>query len=212
PRLARAALSDEALFRALARIEDVYQLDEPPAYPHFELDRIAPPAQRALWRSASPAEGAGRFVRQLAGDVELRVKVYRRKMEASFRGLTDWLSASVTPAHTPVFVPARRSGKTGKGEVLSLPDREGNLSITLAVEAAGQGKAHLGVEVRDLNTDQPIERAQVSLRYARGAEVIHTQGGKATFVGLEPAEYTIEVKPARGAQAGRVWQLTITLE
>lgn len=207
-----------AQFLELMRLEELGQLEEPKHYPDFDLSFLSPDPPPEVWRTTAlqSPEDASQRVRQLAKGIELRIKVYKYKMNASFEGLTGWLSSSVMWARAPVVEPVRRGGKkkrVGKGQVLSLPDPEGNLEITLAVQNAGKGRSHLSIELREVRSGRPVEWAKVNLRYAGGEEETRTRArGKATFQELEPGEYTIEIKPTKGEKAEQLWRFTITLE
>lgn len=221
-RLAGEILGEEALhFLEFIYLEDMGRLKTPPSYPEFNLSFLTPSSppisQPQIWRTAGlPLPGgAGRQIRQLAEGIELRINIYKRKMDASFEGLTGWLSSSVMPARAPVVAPVWRGGqkkRTGKGQVLSLPDPEGNLEITLAVQAAHRGKSHLKIEVSEAESGRPLERVRINLRHATGSQALHTRAGKAVFYELAPDRYTIEVKPVGKGEVSQEWHFDITLE
>jgi hypothetical protein len=234
-----AALGEEgALLMALAEREEAGELEVAPPPPAFELSFLAeaegatssvtsrrgpagpagtysqlPSGSAWQWVTPGPRSDPGQRERRLAGDVRLRVRLSRRHGEASFQGLSDWLQSSVTSSRGSVAAAGRGGAPDGQGEVLTLPDPEGRLQITLAVLASARGDGHISVEVSDLATGRPVERAHVELRAdAGGGEGAVTRAGRATFLSVTPGDYTIEVRPAGAAFGARNWRLSLTLE
>ncbi|MDI7275403.1 MAG: hypothetical protein QME94_05455 [Anaerolineae bacterium] len=194
--------SFEALLQAVS-LEEQGALEEPPGYPRFDLSFLE---RKPLWTPADASRQAARQVRQLAEEVALRVRVLKRGLEASFTGLPTGLRP------VPVAVQATRRGSRAPGQRLSLPDPAANVAVTLTVQAAGAGRSHLSVELRELEPDRPLPRARASLLSSSGQEVVPLRQGRATFAGLEPAHYVLEMLVASSDGAERVWRLPIDVQ
>jgi hypothetical protein len=121
--------------------------------------------------------------------------------------------------------PARRNvrqGRVGSGQELTIPDTEWNVRITLAVQATNDAKSDLRVEVRTLEPDEPVDRAQVALRPTKRDDRDETKesldemptnkDGRAAFPKLDPGQYDIEIGPIRGRHGANTWRLTVAIE
>ncbi len=200
---------EDVLMWALTRLEELDQLKEPLSYPQLDFSFLRQP----VWTSSMyiSREGSSQRIRELA-EIKLSAKIDKRKMSASFEGLSGSLSSSITSGRTPVVEPMRRGQKGGLGQTLTLPDREGNIQITVAVQAASEGTSHLSVEAREMESERPLMHTQVTLHRPDGNESAPLRQGKARFIGLDPGYYTIEVRPTEGEKANQIWRFTITLE
>ena len=191
-----------ALLQTL-RQEEQGALEEPPTYPRFDLSFLA---GRPLWAPAPTPPDPTRQVRQLVAGAALCVRVLRSPLQASFASL----AAGLRPV--PVALPATRRGPGAQGQRLSLPDPAANVTIALTVQAAGQGRSHLSVEVRELEPDRPLPGARASLASRSGQEMVPLREGRATFAGLDPAHYVLEVAAPSPEGPERLWVLPISVE
>lgn len=186
----------------LLRLEELGALEEPASYPRFDLSFLAP---APLWSRSATPDRAGREVCELIQGPALGARVLRRGLAASFVGLVGGLRPVPMAAH------ATRGSPTARGERLVLADPGANVSITLSLQAAGKGHCHLGIEVRQLEPDRPLQ-GTAGLRSASGEEVTPLCEGRATFADLGPAEYELDVLAPTSDGIARRWRLPITLE
>jgi len=183
----------------ISRLEEEGRLPEPEHYPLFDLAFLG----RSAWQPAAAREA----VRQLAAGIELRVKLLRRRASASFEGLAGWLLPRPEPASLGV------RGKGGRSsDLVSLPDPEADLRIILAAQSARSGKANLTIEVRERASDTPLPQVRMTLHGSTGREVVEGRDGKATFVGLAPDRYVVEVRCATPRNGWQLWRLPVTIE
>ena len=206
-RCSRCAREYGRLEQALS-LEAVGQLEEPGHYPHFDLAFLSPPEVWAL----APQQTPGRQIRQLAEGVTLRAGILKRKVRASFEDLPPWLSPFLVPAYTAAPGPSRRARRGARGQLLSLPDCEMNVRVTLTVLATRQGKGHLDVQVCELESGRPLEWLQISLRGSAGRESLPAREGRASFSGLDADQYLLVIRTTQPGGAGPEWRLAIAVE
>lgn len=184
-------------------LEAAGQLEEPEHYPRFDLAFLRPPE---VW--ATPAKGR---VRQLAEGVTLRARVLKRKARASFEGLPPWLSPAPAPAYAAAG-PTRGEQRGARGQVLSLPDWETNVRVTLTMSATREGKGRLSVQVCELESGRPLESLHISLRGSAGRESTPARAGRASFGELDADQYILTIRMTEPGEANPEWRLPITLE
>lgn len=199
----------DVLMWVLTQLEELGQLPEPPFYPRLDFSFLRQP----VWTSSmhTSREGISQRIRELA-EIKLQAKIDKRKRSASFEGLSGALASSIISGRTPVVESARRGQKVGMGQTLTLPDREGNIQITVAIQAGSEGTSYLSVEASEIEPDRPLLHAQVILHRLDGNESASLKKGKAKFIGLDPGDYTVEIRPIQGEKTHEVWRFTITLE
>ncbi len=186
----------------LLQLEEQGRLEEPVSYPRFDLSFLVP---TPLWTPAAAAAGAAREVRELVRGAALRARVLGRGLAAAFTGLP----AGLRPV--PIAAQAIRGGPVARGERLVLADPDANVSIILSLQGAGRGRCHLGIEVRDLDADCPLQ-GRVSLRGGSGEEITPLSEGRAIFADLGPAHYVLDVLIPSPGGVERWWRLPISLE
>lgn len=201
---------EERCFLELERREDLGLLQEPPAYPRFDLAFLASEISSNLWvSSASDSDGAPTSqIRRLVGDLELRFRIFQQTVEAVIEG---WPFARSIPPALAV-VPAFRGGSSAQAQMISLPDAERDLEVVVTVEAAEGNTSHLAIQVRCAKSGLPSGRTRISLEYDRGKEVVYSPMGKALFIGLSPDRYEVEIRPSVEALRSTVWRFGVALE
>jgi hypothetical protein len=93
-----------------------------------------------------------------------------------------------------------------------LDDAEDDLRISLLIQAASAGKAHLGVTTQRASTLLPPARLRIAVAGQHGKEVLDAVNGEAFFARLDPGDYTLEISVEDSGGARKTWRVGLTLE
>lgn len=111
---------------------------------------------------------------------------------------------------TPIAVGALRSEeREGQGQVLVLPDLEGDLSVELLVGPVVNARAPIAVRLRSATSGQPLANTRIML-YDSAHQLLSgsvtEQEGSVTFSDLELGRYILQVR-----NQGQRWELPVLL-
>jgi len=192
--------------RTVAGVEGQAALAEPPRPARFDLSflRSAAPTKAAdkpiLWAKVGDAY---RLVTQLTAELGERVVT-----------LTN-LDALLLPYHrlapAPAGLQTRSLGDVGPEmqEIQALPSPEHNTRIVLYMGPVQEQKGTVMVQVETIDPAAPVARASVTLRTEPGQlleRILTGADGAATFRGLVPGRYLIQVKAGE-----QLWEIAFPL-